>query len=324
MGREKGTLIRWDDVKGYGFIRSHQGNMEIYLHIKALPNYQRRPKIGDVVTYHRQMDEKGRYYTLDAQIKGLAWSRFTFAWACLALLFGTYLLLLVQQKLPFHFLAIYVGMSLLTIWVYSSDKRAAQLSKWRTAEITLHTLEALGGWPGALLAQSFYRHKRQKRQYQIVFWLIVVGHGLLWYHILTNQEKYRPYQDLITEKVQILIDNTRRETGRLLAGDTSNILEKWRKLSKSSEKSPSRNGFGRSIIPPLKGARIVQGIVKEVRPGEGVVVSLDRGMQGMIARSTLVRDFSQLFRKEELVQVAVQAISFDGSTSRAELILVDQ
>ncbi len=324
MGREKGTLIRWDDAKGYGFIRSYHGDMEIYLHIKALPIYQRRPKVGDVVTYRRKMDEKGRYYTLDANIKGLAWSFFTLAWIFLVLLFGIYVLLLVQQKLPFHLLAIYAGMSLWTIWAYISDKRAAQLDKWRTTEIKLHTLEALGGWPGALLAQFFYSHKRRKWSYQIVFWLIVAGHALLWGLVLTNQEKYRPYQDFVTEKVRIFIDNTKRETGRFLAGDNANIIEKWRKSTKSSEKSADRKGLGRSTIPPLKGARIVQGIVKEIRPEEGVVVSLDRGMQGMIARSTLVRDFSQLFKKEELVQVAVQTISFEGNTRRVELVLVDQ
>lgn len=324
MGWEKGTLRHWDDAKGYGFVCSHHDDMEIYLHIKALPIYQRRPKVGDVVTYRRKMDEKGRYYTLDANIKGFAWSFFTLAWVFLVLVFGTYVFLLVQQKLPFHFLAVYAGMSLLTIWSYISDKRAAQLGIWRKSEIKLHTLEALGGWPGALFAQFFYSHKRRKMSYQIVFWLIVTSHALLWGFLLTNQEKYRPYQAFVTENVRILIDNTKRETERFLANDNANIMEKWRKFSKSSKKSADRNGFGRSTIPPLKGARIVQGIVKEIRPDDGVVVLLDQGMLGMIGRSSLVYDFTKYFKKEERVQVAVQTISFEGNTGRVELVLVDQ
>jgi cold shock CspA family protein len=60
MEREQGTLIHWDDDKGYGFLRSNDGKQETFLHIKALSLYQRRPRIGDVLTYAVQMDEKER------------------------------------------------------------------------------------------------------------------------------------------------------------------------------------------------------------------------------------------------------------------------
>ena len=66
MEREQGTLIHWDDEKGYGFLRSNNGKKEIFLHIKALPHYQRRPKLGDVLTYAVQMDEKERPVALSA------------------------------------------------------------------------------------------------------------------------------------------------------------------------------------------------------------------------------------------------------------------
>ena len=39
MEREQGTLIHWDDDKGYGFLRSNNGRKETFLHIKALPYY---------------------------------------------------------------------------------------------------------------------------------------------------------------------------------------------------------------------------------------------------------------------------------------------
>ncbi|WP_147463771.1 DUF1294 domain-containing protein, partial [Pseudomonas amygdali] len=38
----------------------------------------------------------------------------------------------------------------------------------------------LGGWPGALLAQQVFRHKTRKVSFQIVFWLIVLAHQVLW------------------------------------------------------------------------------------------------------------------------------------------------
>ena len=73
------------------------------------------------------------------------------------------------------------------------DKRSARAQTWRTPEGTLHLLELLGGWPGAFLAQRWFRHKTVKASYQAVFWLIVGLHQLVaidalrgwpWAHLL--------------------------------------------------------------------------------------------------------------------------------------------
>ena len=258
------------------------------------------------------------------RIKGLAWSPFTLAWGGLLLLFGVYCYLALQQTLPFHPVAIYAAMSLLTIWAYSYDKRAAQLGFWRTPEIKLHILEALGGWPGALLAQIFYRHKVRKLRYQVVFWLIVLSHGVLWYQVLTDHQRYRPYQQLAVEQLQTLVDGGKRATSRLLGkdnGGTAATPEKPRQAIQPMAGSPAVH---RSIIAPLPATRRVQGMVKEIRLGEGVVVSLDGGKEGLISKSTIVRNFSPLFKKGEKIQVAVQAITFEGNASHIELILVDE
>jgi uncharacterized membrane protein YsdA (DUF1294 family) len=45
-------------------------------------------------------------------------------------------------------------------------------------ESTLHLMELLGGWPGALAGQRVFRHKSRKRSYRITLWLIVVLHVL--------------------------------------------------------------------------------------------------------------------------------------------------
>ena len=70
-------------------------------------------------------------------------------------------------------------MSVLTFLAYRTDKRRARDGRWRTSESTLHTMEFLGGWPGAFLAQRRYRHKTVKVSFQLTFWTIVVFHYLI-------------------------------------------------------------------------------------------------------------------------------------------------
>ena len=76
--------------------------------------------------------------------------------------------------------AVYGLMSLITFAVYCLDKRAARRGERRTPEATLHLLELLGGWPGALVAQQLIRHKNAKAGYQVVFWLIGAVHIAGW------------------------------------------------------------------------------------------------------------------------------------------------
>jgi uncharacterized membrane protein YsdA (DUF1294 family) len=77
-------------------------------------------------------------------------------------------------------IAYYVLMSTLAFALYGVDKRRAARGAWRISEATLHTIELLGGWPGALLGQRMFRHKWRKTSYVVVFWTIVAAHGLGW------------------------------------------------------------------------------------------------------------------------------------------------
>lgn len=65
------------------------------------------------------------------------------------------------------------GLSLATFAVYATDKRHAKQGDPRTPETTLHLLGLIGGWPGALLAQQWLRHKTAKPSFQTIFWLVV-------------------------------------------------------------------------------------------------------------------------------------------------------
>lgn len=70
--------------------------------------------------------------------------------------------------------AFYLVISLITFIVYAIDKPASKKSTQRTPEKTLHLLALVGGWPGAMLAQKFLRHKTQKQSFRAVFWVTVV------------------------------------------------------------------------------------------------------------------------------------------------------
>ncbi len=64
----------------------------------------------------------------------------------------------------------YAAMSCIAFALYGMDKSAARRGAWRTPELTLHVVSLFGGWPGALLAQSVFRHKTRKRPFRVVFW----------------------------------------------------------------------------------------------------------------------------------------------------------
>ena len=322
MDRDKGTLVSWNDDKGYGFIRPHNNKEDIFLHVKSLPHHQRRPKVNDALTYEVGVGENRQHYARSAKIKGVAWSYFTTLWPSIAILFGIYVYFVIQQKLPFHPLAIYVAMSLLTIWAYSRDKRAARLGKWRTPESRLHVFEMLGGWLGALFAQLCYRHKSRKTKYQIIFWMIVIIHGVLWYYVLTHQDVYRPYQQAITTKARSFVDQAKEEIPRLLEMiNLGDVLTSEEHAEMAEQVKTGR----RSIIIPDQQLRIVKGVVKEIRPREGVIVSLQSGTgsKGILDKSTLVNDFPKRFMQGERVQVAIYRIKMRKNKAHIELILVE-
>lgn len=74
----------------------------------------------------------------------------------------------------------YLALSLVTLGAFALDKRAAARGRQRIPEKTLHGLELLGGWPGALAGQMLLRHKSSKLSYRVVLGLIIVLHALGW------------------------------------------------------------------------------------------------------------------------------------------------
>lgn len=95
-----------------------------------------------------------------------------------------------QTSIALLVLSIYAAASVATFIAYGWDKRRAVRAGRRIPERTLHGLELIGGWPGALLAQAVFRHKRRKTRYVAVFVAIVALHVGLWIVYLTKRPRW--------------------------------------------------------------------------------------------------------------------------------------
>ena len=84
------------------------------------------------------------------------------------------------------YLLLLLVVSPISFLLYGWDKRMARLGNTagksndhrvrRIPERTLHSIDAVGGWPGGLCGQQFFRHKTRKTEFQIRFWMTVVIH----------------------------------------------------------------------------------------------------------------------------------------------------
>lgn len=179
--RFEGTIKTWNDDRGFGFIESTQGGQEIFVHIKSFKQRAGRPQAGQAVSFEVEVGPQGKKRAKN--VEPIRSSRptarrpagSTAQWGTTTLFaIPAFLLLYFVVHLlwkPSPLLAVgYVGMSIFTILVYAFDKSAAERRAWRISESTLHLLAFAGGWPGALIAQQFLRHKSTKPDFRLVFW----------------------------------------------------------------------------------------------------------------------------------------------------------
>ena len=185
--RQQGRLSEWNDARGFGFVQPNGGGDRCFVHIRAFSARDRRPALGDVITYDVQRDAQGRLNAANVrfalQRSGLRagtaskgnGGRDWMPRRAIALLFLTGVVAATALgHCPTWIAAIYLGLSALTFLVYWHDKSAAQHGRRRTPESTLQVMAMLGGWPGALLAQGMLRHKNRKASFQMTFWGAVV------------------------------------------------------------------------------------------------------------------------------------------------------
>lgn len=83
-------------------------------------------------------------------------------------------------------LVLYGLFSALALLAHGLDKLAARRGGRRVPEATLHLIALAGGWPGSLLAMRLFRHKRRKRAFVALTWLIAASHAALWAWFLSG------------------------------------------------------------------------------------------------------------------------------------------
>jgi uncharacterized membrane protein YsdA (DUF1294 family)/cold shock CspA family protein len=215
--RFQGKIFNWNDDKGFGFVEPNGGGERAFVHIKAFNPRSRRPIDGDIIIYELVREDNHRAKAVNIQFsrdatgalnksvssknvhsknsgknnqasqsrrpKGKAQSHTLANTFILLFCVGLALSVLVGP-LPPVVGGTYVAMSVIAFLAYAIDKNAAQKGRWRTKESTLHLFALLGGWPGALLAQNWLRHKTSKTEFKHVYWITVLLNlgGLYWLH----------------------------------------------------------------------------------------------------------------------------------------------
>jgi uncharacterized membrane protein YsdA (DUF1294 family)/cold shock CspA family protein len=317
--KETGKLVRWDDDKGYGFIQPKDGGDDLFLHINDLPHTQRRPRENDLIVYRVSTDGKGRPCAVQARLVGQSLSPFTIMWMASIFIFGVYIFCVLANITRFHPLAVYALMSILTVHQYSLDKADARAGRWRTSEANLHFFELAGGWPGALFAQYFYRHKYRKVSYQIVFWAIVLVHGISWAWIASNP-------DAVLDLKKNLLSRAETPTKELRAFQPDQAPVNMTPTPDMSTFSRQREleSYARIIMQNDK--RVIEGIVAEVNPIMGLVVALPAQFEGVgvVDAYKLKRSFTNDYIKGDPICVSIKSIAMKGSTKQIELDLVKE
>ena len=206
--RKEGTIVRWDDAKGFGFIRSGSVTQDVFVHVRDYRSHGgQAPREGLRVTFEDvHVGGKGPRAVAVQPIGPLPASNpqsrgtrvqapgrenrahqrgqapNSGAWLALPLMFAYGLAvawLVWQKQLPWWVLPASLLLNLVTFFAYWQDKYAAQQGRWRISESTLHCWSLAGGWGGAWFAQQILRHKTSKTSFRITYWATVVVHCAL-------------------------------------------------------------------------------------------------------------------------------------------------
>jgi uncharacterized membrane protein YsdA (DUF1294 family)/cold shock CspA family protein len=188
-----GKVLEWNDAKGYGFIHPIDGGAaagRVFFHIRDYERGGRRPEIGELVRFvpggepGRPRAQSVRRAVPSARSSSRSVPPATARRHTRELPGMVALMLIVgygagmawavsNGRLPLAAGFSAALLNAITYVTYALDKHAAQHGGRRIPESSLHGLELLGGWPGALLAQRVMRHKTRKIPYRIAFWAAV-------------------------------------------------------------------------------------------------------------------------------------------------------
>jgi uncharacterized membrane protein YsdA (DUF1294 family)/cold shock CspA family protein len=181
--QNRGKITVWKEDKGYGFITPDEGGNDVFVHASSLPSGLKRPPQNAAVSYSLGHDIQKRPRAINIRFDRDPVTMTVFPAILVGLFFiGLAAATLATKTLPIPF-AVYAIVSGITFVVYGADKAIAVRNEQvapnvakeqRVPEAALHLLELLGGWPGALVAQWYHRHKNRKPAYQTAYWLTVI------------------------------------------------------------------------------------------------------------------------------------------------------
>jgi uncharacterized membrane protein YsdA (DUF1294 family)/cold shock CspA family protein len=203
--RFKGKLKSWNADRGFGFIDLIEGGQEIFVHIKAFGPRSGRPQVNELLWFEVELGPQGKKRAKNVEFvrrtaarsevhRKSSTQRGTATLCAIPCFVLLYVVIAILWEPPLVMAAIYVIASAATFLTYAVDKSAAQRGAWRTPESTLHLLAFAGGWPGALLAQQFLRHKSMKSEFRAVFWGTVILNvaGFVLFCFLMDQPSWAP------------------------------------------------------------------------------------------------------------------------------------
>ena len=130
--RLKGKLIKWNEEKAFGFIEPNGGGEHVFIHKTGLSNRKRTPQINDVITFSITKDKQGRYCADDATFSGEKLKKkqaknVSKSSIYLSVVFlGGIVAALLTGYIPKNLALLYFGASIITFFVYASDKSKAQ------------------------------------------------------------------------------------------------------------------------------------------------------------------------------------------------------
>lgn len=179
--RYQGKISSWKDEQGYGFITPNGGGPTVFIHVKSFARQDIRPTGNEIVTYELVVNERGQHraenvaYVRSRRAPEPTHRTGTSSLVAAIAFLGFIAACSLTGKLPALVFGLYLVMSVAAFIAYAHDKSAARENRWRTQESTLHMLGLAGGWPGALVAQQVFRHKRKKQSFREVFWVTVIA-----------------------------------------------------------------------------------------------------------------------------------------------------
>jgi len=199
-------VTSWNDDRGFGFVAAEPSGEQVFVRISAFVGRDRRPMVGDHVTFATRIDEQRRPQAIKVKwvggampLRSMFGLRLALTLSALGFL-GLLAVLYGVGRIAFELCALYWIVSVVTFVAYGLDKSAARAGCWRTAESTLQGLALIGGWPGALLAQQWLRHKSRKPRFLVLFW------WLAWLNVavlLSLFQQEDPWREFLGERFSL-------------------------------------------------------------------------------------------------------------------------